>query len=86
MVASNATPEETGEYRTAMNRWRVADYARAIDETVRERRIHLLHHDSWSGVVDEKHRAHVNWRVLTSRGFSEQELLIRGLRWVFRRR
>jgi hypothetical protein len=69
-----------------MNRWRAADYARAMDEPVRKRRIDVLHHDSWSGVVDEKHLSHVNLRVLASHGYTERELMVRGLRWVLRKR
>lgn len=86
MLANGASAEETQEFRRAMNRWRAGDYARVMREAEASRLVDVIHHDSWSGVTDEAHRRHENLARLRSRGFAEEELLVRGLRWVLRRR
>jgi ubiquinone/menaquinone biosynthesis C-methylase UbiE len=86
MLENGATADETAEYGRAMNRWRAKDYARVVQDVASDRRVDILHHDSWSGVCDPSHRQHENLRHLARRGFSESELMIRGFRWVFRKR
>lgn len=86
MRANGASADEIGEYHRAMNRWRVKDYASAARDAEARGMVDVLHHDSWSGVVDESHRHHPNLRALRRLGFAESELMIRGLRWVFRKR
>ena len=85
MLANGAPDNEVREFRGAMNRWRAKDYARVIDRSVADRQTKAIHRDSWSGVVDEAHRTHGNLQRLLTRGFTEEELLIRGLRWVLRK-
>jgi ubiquinone/menaquinone biosynthesis C-methylase UbiE len=86
MRANDATDDEAREFLTAMNRWRADDYARVADAAAAQRQVDVIHRCTWSGVVDESHRSHENLRALTSRGFTEAELLLRGMRWVFRKR
>ncbi|HJU22517.1 MAG TPA: class I SAM-dependent methyltransferase [Casimicrobiaceae bacterium] len=86
MRVSGASESETREYETAMNRWREKDYRAVVDAAVANGSIDVLHHDGWSAVTDESHRAHPNVRSLLQRGYAESELMLRGLRWVFRRR
>ena len=86
MREQGATESEVVEYRRAMNRWREADFSRMVMEIETSGRAEVVYRDRWSGVVDEAHRLHRNLKVLTSAGYVESELLLRGLRWVFRKR
>ena len=86
MLANGASQEETQEYRRAMNRWRAADFAKVVHEAEAGRLVDVIHHDLWSGVTEEVHRRHENLARLQVRGFTQEELLVRGLRWVLRRR
>jgi ubiquinone/menaquinone biosynthesis C-methylase UbiE len=86
MLTNEATNDEVDEFRRAMNRWRVEDYAKAIRRSVGKQSVDVLHEDSWSGVVSESHRKHENLNRLLLRGFTKSELLIRGLRWVLKKR
>ena len=86
MRENGGTDAEVAEFLSAMNRWRLADYARAIHQSTVGGKIDVVHHDSWSGVVDETHRKHRFIGELAARGYGEQELLVRGLRWVLRKR
>jgi len=86
MKLSGAPESEIGEFKSAMNRWRAASYRTAFDDVVQRGLVKVAHQDSWSGVVDEVHRRSENLKRLKERGFSEEELLIRGLRWVLVKR
>jgi ubiquinone/menaquinone biosynthesis C-methylase UbiE len=86
MRAQGATEDEVVEYRHAMNRWREADFTRMVSEIETSGRAEVVYRDRWSGVVDEAHRSHSNLDALASAGYAETELLLRGLRWVFRKR
>lgn len=86
MRENDATEDETREFSRAMNRWRARDYARVVDAAAANRHVDVVHHDAWSGVTEASHRRHENLRALTRLGFTESELMVRGLRWVFRRR
>ena len=82
MKANGAPESELSEFKWAMNRWRAASYRTAVDDVAQRALVKVAHHDSWSGVVDEAHRHSENLRRLEERGLSEEELLVRGLRWV----
>jgi ubiquinone/menaquinone biosynthesis C-methylase UbiE len=86
MRDQGATDGEIDEFRRAMNRWREVDYARIVSKIEADGRVEVVYRDRWSGVVDEAHRLHPNLVALTSAGYTESELLLRGLRWVFRKR
>jgi ubiquinone/menaquinone biosynthesis C-methylase UbiE len=86
MREGGAPADETITYRTAMNRWRANDYRAAIESAKGCGNVEELHHDAWSGVADPSHRDHRNLRTLARLGFTEDELMVRGLRWVFRKR
>jgi ubiquinone/menaquinone biosynthesis C-methylase UbiE len=85
MSANGATPGEIAEYDVAMNRLRAADYSNIIREVTASGGVITVFSESWSGVQDESHRQHANVARLKTLGFSEQELLIRGMRWLFRK-
>ena len=86
MSANGAASAEIAEYRVAMNRLRAADYSNIITEVAASGGLVTVFSDSWSGVQEANHRQHANVARLKARGFSEQELLIRGMRWLFRKR
>ncbi|HLX27879.1 MAG TPA: class I SAM-dependent methyltransferase [Casimicrobiaceae bacterium] len=85
MRADGASESEAREYETAMNRWREKDYRAIVDAATARGSVTVLHHDGWSGVADDSHLGHPNLRLLQQRGYAESELMLRGLRWVFRR-
>ena len=86
MRESDASDDEAEEYRRAMNRWRLRDYLTLVREVEAAGRAGVIHHDSWSGVVDDAHARHPNVAALEASGYSRSELMVRGLRWVFRKR
>ena len=86
MEANGAAGAEITEFKSAMNRWRAVNYESAVNDIVQRGLARVACHDSWSGVVDDAHRHSENLRRLSERDFSEEELLIRGLRWVLVKR
>jgi ubiquinone/menaquinone biosynthesis C-methylase UbiE len=86
MREQGASEGEIDEYRHAMNRWRESDFARMVSKVETRGLAEVVYADRWSGVVDEAHRSHPNVDALASAGYTESELLLRGLRWVFRKR
>ncbi|MCL4479028.1 MAG: glycosyltransferase [Deltaproteobacteria bacterium] len=82
MTLGGATQFEINEYKHALNRKRLNYYLKFFDKTIKGGKVKVLYHDKWSGVVNEQHMKHGNLRQLLSKGFSEEELLTRGLRYV----
>ena len=85
MLTNGATAAEIDEYLVAMNRLRAVDYFKVVDEITASGTLATVHADSWSGVQEESHRQHDNVAILNDRGYPQEELLVRGLRWVFRK-
>ena len=86
MRSNGASEDETHEYCRAMNRWRARDYENVVKGIAAERRVEVLHETRWSGTVDDAHGNHANLSALARLGFTRSELMVRGLRWVFRKR
>ena len=82
MTFGGATQFEINEYKHALNRKRLNYYLKFFDKIIQGGKVKVLYHDKWSGVVHEQHRKHSNLKYLLSKGFSEEELLMRGLRYV----
>jgi hypothetical protein len=68
-----------------MNRRRLVEHQRNFQEAVRRDQITILHQDAWKGVVNPDHGKHRNFQTFVALGFREEELLTRGLRYLFRR-
>jgi len=85
-LMAGAEAWEIDEFRYAMNRRRLVEHRRNFEEAAGRGEITILHQDAWKGVVKPDHCQHKNWRTCLAMGFSEEELLTRGLRYLFQRR
>ena len=85
-LMAGAEAWEIDEFRHAMNRRRLVEHRRNFEEAADRGEITILHQDAWKGVVKPDHCQHTNWRTCLAMGFSEEELLTRGLRYLFQRR
>ena len=86
MLANGASPGEVVEYRHAMNRWRMSEYLGLVERMRRAGSVDVVHFDSWSGFTDPAHERHPNRRRLEQDGYAREELAVRGLRWVMKKR
>ncbi|QQQ02351.1 class I SAM-dependent methyltransferase [Lysobacter enzymogenes] len=75
---------EAEEYRYAMNRRRLADYRAAFDSV--RARAEFLHESEWAGCAHPDGEAHPNFARCLERGYTREELLLRGMRKVIRKR
>jgi ubiquinone/menaquinone biosynthesis C-methylase UbiE len=82
MKALGATEAQCGEYRYAMNRVRLAQHIAAFDAVVIDGKARLLSHNRWSGTEKPGSPRHQNFAQARARGYSEEELLARGLCYV----
>jgi len=85
MRDAGATEGEVAEFRSAMNRNRYTHYLDAFTQAEREGTMTTVHFDCWAGVTDERHRTHPNYQPCHEAGYSDEELLLRGMRWLLRR-
>jgi ubiquinone/menaquinone biosynthesis C-methylase UbiE len=85
MVANGAGEDEVRELRTAMNRWRIAQFRQVFDAARDSGSVEIVVSRSWSGLQEPSHARHANLRLLLSRGFTEEELMMRGLLYVVRK-
>ncbi|QWP78545.1 class I SAM-dependent methyltransferase [Lysobacter sp. K5869] len=74
---------EAEEFRYAMNRRRLADYRAAFD-SVRSQ-AQFLHESEWSGCAHPEGEAHPNFARCLERGYTREELLLRGMRKIIRK-
>ena len=81
MVQNGASESEVGAYRTAMNRWRFAQFRSAFNDVADM----VLFSDQYHGYLDEKHVDHPNYRVALSQGYSKEELSMRRVRFLIRK-
>lgn len=86
MVANGAGEDEVREFRTAMNRWRIVQFRRLFDAARNSGAVEIAANRNWSGLQEPGHARHENLRLLVSRGFTEEELMMRGLLYVIRKR
>jgi hypothetical protein len=85
MISNGASPDEVREFSSAMNRWRVAQFRNVFREAQRRAHIDLVHTNTWSGTVKPEHQTHQNLRSLQSKGYTRDELMVRGLMFVIRK-
>jgi len=85
MASAGASQEELADYPFAMNRRRLTDFERAVDRTLAEFPVELVHHDRYSAYSDSAFEAHANFHRAVELGYSPEELKLRRLRWVLRR-
>lgn len=86
MRENGASGEEATEFRTAMNRKRKRYYQDLFLRQEQRGAIKMLHETFWSGLSDERHRDHPFLGVSLNRGYSKDELFLRGGRFLMQMR
>lgn len=84
IVEAGGTAEEAAEYRSAMNRKRLAEY-REVFDSVRDRTEYLVEYE-WTGCVLPTHPDHPNYKRCRKAGYSEEELMTRGMTKLIRKK
>ena len=84
MIGAGAGEDEVREYRVSMNRKRLKHY-RELFDGIRDR-VDILVEREWPGLSDESNASHPNFAHLLGLGFSQDELLCRGMAKVIRKR
>jgi ubiquinone/menaquinone biosynthesis C-methylase UbiE len=85
MREAGADDGEVSEFRWAMNRHRLAVFERLFRVTAGEIGLELKLFRTWSGVVDDAHLKHPNYRIARET-YSHEELTTRGMVALLRRR
>jgi ubiquinone/menaquinone biosynthesis C-methylase UbiE len=85
MRSAGATEGQVAEFMSAMNKVRLADFERIFAAVEAEGLGKIEFRNSWSGTVDKDSTDHPNYSVARSLGYTERELLTRGLSFVIRR-
>lgn len=84
MRASGAEDGEVGEYRKAMNRKRLHYYLQIFGDLAKRGAIRVINQGFWSGLSDASHKKHPFFKQCLRKGFVEEELLVRGGRFLLR--
>ena len=82
MKAHGASDDEVCEYGSAMNRKRLDYYERLFRESEKKGLCQIIYETSWSGLSDQEHKTHPLFARCLQKGFSENELLFRGARFL----
>ena len=83
MKLNHATDEECSDYRNGMNRLRLHTHRMTFSRW--ERQLEFLVEQEWSGCSAPENMSHANFRKCIAKGYSEEELLFRGMRKVIRK-
>jgi len=83
ILRNGGSEDEANEFRFAMNRRRLDEYQAAFDRT-RTQVDYLLEYE-WSGCVNQSHPDHPNFKLCIEAGYSENELLTRGMAKLIRK-
>lgn len=81
MNQNGANDYEVNDFIHGLNRKRLAYFFKIFEE-LKKQNVEILFKNSWSGVVDKKSLKHKNFKLAKDAGYSEQELLIRGLCFI----
>lgn len=85
MRSAGASDQEVLDFRFAMNQLRLPRYREIFSQISARGDIHVVHESTWSGLVDPSHKRHSNYEKCRKLGYSEEELNLRGMRYVFRK-
>jgi SAM-dependent methyltransferase len=85
MARYGATADEIADFCHGVNKLRPNHYLKIFDEIVSSCGLHLIEHATWSGLTDEQHRSHAHFQAACALGYSEDELLLRGMRYVLQK-
>jgi ubiquinone/menaquinone biosynthesis C-methylase UbiE len=84
MREAGADENQVHEFKTAMNRKRLAFYENLFGG-LEQHHAQVVFNDAWRGTVEADNAAHGNFRRALELGYNEDELMIRGLRYVIRK-
>lgn len=83
MVNAGANGEEVSDFRFAMNKVRLSTFRHIFRDKIAG--METISYREWSGPSDESHTHHANFQQAINAGYSEEELLTRGIEVVLRR-
>jgi len=84
ILRNGGTQEEANEYRHAMNRRRLAYYREMFSRVAEQ--VEYLQQYEWSGCSQPENRDHENFARCLRSGYSEEELLFRGMTKLMRKK
>lgn len=83
MVSAGANDDEVNDFEYAMNKVRLSTFRRVFNGYLPC--METVSYHEWSGTSNESHCRHPNFQHAISVGYSEEELLTRGIEVVLRR-
>lgn len=87
MKKKGAQDYEIGSFLFGINRKRLGYYLDLLERGVQEGLYAIVHRTSleeWSGVAVAEHIEHPFMHAALSQGYTKEELLVRGMRWILR--
>jgi SAM-dependent methyltransferase len=85
MREAGASDGDVDDFRHGLNRVRLAEHRRIFRSAIAASDLRLIEEASWSGVVDPAHRWHLNFVRARLHGYSKEELMTRGVRYVLQK-
>ncbi|MHA6204601.1 class I SAM-dependent methyltransferase [Dyella soli] len=83
MREAGSNDEEVGDFLHAMNKVRLDTFRRIFKTGLSQ--VKVLSYQEWQGVADESHLRHPNFGAARALGYSEEDLMVRGICVVLRR-
>ena len=83
MASAGANDDEVNDFKYAMNKVCLSTFRRVFQGNLPGAEI--VSYREWSGTSDESHHRHPNFQHAINAGYSEEELLTRGIEVVLRR-
>ena len=85
MQRAGSSEDEISEFKNGMNQLRLSKYRDIFESIIARDDVELLHESSWSGLAKRTHRRHINYKKCRELGYAEEELKMRGMKYVFRK-
>jgi ubiquinone/menaquinone biosynthesis C-methylase UbiE len=85
MIKFGSDSYEIQELRTALNKIPPEKYQEFFYTVIDENRLEVIEDVSWSGVSKEENYNHPNFRLLLNKGYKQEQLLLRGMRFILRK-
>jgi ubiquinone/menaquinone biosynthesis C-methylase UbiE len=85
MQAAGASERELTDFPEAMNRKRLSSFRELFLDAEKRGHLHILAMETWPrSASEEPHTEHPNFKKLLQMGYSEEDLVIRGMRLLAR--
>ena len=82
MRTAGASDEEVADFLHAMNKVRLNEFRHIFKSGLSG--ASLVSYQEWQGIANEAHASHPNFATAKAKGYSEEELMVRGMAVVFR--